>query len=128
MSKAINIMDVLAPRRSRGMVRMSITRVEDHVTTLQPNEKLNNTDRATVQLLLKRFDTLDGEFKTQHFAVLDLTDEETLGKEQAVLDGHDNKFYYWQNDLNVLWQLLKPRVHPNPAMSHLSSCIEYCII
>ena len=54
-------------------------------------KKLTNTDRVTIQQLLKRLDTLDGKFKTHHFAVIDLVEEETLGEEQAVLDDHDDK-------------------------------------
>ena len=73
------------------MVCASVTCFEDRVATIEANEKLTITDRATVQRLLKRLDTLDSEFKTHHFAVVDLVEEETLGEEQAVLDDHDDK-------------------------------------
>ena len=50
-----------------------------------------NTDLATIQQLLKRLETLDGEYRTHHFAAVDLVEKETLGEEQAVVDVHDNK-------------------------------------
>ena len=43
------------------------------------------------QRMKKKLDTLDSEFKTHHYALIDLIDdEETLQKEQDVLDEHDD--------------------------------------
>ena len=40
---------------------------------------------------MKRLKTLDGEFKTHDFAMVEFDEEETLGEEQTVLDNHDDK-------------------------------------
>ena len=72
------------------MVHMPVTCFKDRVTTLEAKERLTNTDHETIQQLLKRLDTQDGEFKTHHFAFVDLVEEETQGEEHAVLDDHDN--------------------------------------
>ena len=43
------------------------------------------------QRLATRLETLDAEFKTHHFALIDhIDDEANLGKEQEVLDQHDD--------------------------------------
>ena len=73
------------------MVGTFLTCFENCITTFEAKEKLTNTDRATVQWLLKKLYTLDAEFKTHHFAIVDLIKEETLGEEQAMLDDHDDK-------------------------------------
>ena len=63
------------------MVCTSVTCLEDLVTKLKAKETLSNSDHATIQRLLKRLEMLDSEFKSYHFAVMDLKDATTLGKE-----------------------------------------------
>ena len=84
------------------MVNTFVTRLDNHVATLEARQKLTNPDCATIHLLLKRSETLDGKFKTHHFIVVDFIDEETLGEEQAVLDNHDNKILLLTQGLQCL--------------------------
>ena len=79
MSKVINVMDLSATRRRRGVICTSVTRLEDCFAILEAKEKLANADHATIQQLLRRLETLDGWFKTHYFAIVDLVEEEILG-------------------------------------------------
>ena len=77
-------------RKRRGVVKASITRLSSRLKELESKaEEPATHDHA--QRLATRLDTLDAEFKTHHFALIDLIDdEETLGKEQDALDQHDD--------------------------------------
>ena len=79
-----------AQRKRRGVVKASITRLGSRLKELESKvEEPATHDHA--QRLATRLDTLDADFKTHHFALIDLIDdEETLGKEQEALDQHDD--------------------------------------
>ena len=48
--------------------------------------------RVIIQWLLRMLRTLYLDFKSYHFALMDLTeDSQTLGEEQALLDAYDDK-------------------------------------
>ena len=88
-------------RKRRGVVRSSLTRIEGRVTELEAKAELSSGDRLTVQTLAGRLETLDSEFKTYHFAIVDLNEDPS--SEQEVMDNHDNKMA----DLAVCIQQLK---------------------
>ena len=84
--------ELASARKRRGVTRASITRLEDRVGTFEIKEEINHNDRLAIQRLLKRLETLDADFKTFHFVIVDLTDdEEALQTEQAALDDHDDR-------------------------------------
>ena len=79
-------------RRRRGAVRGSITRLGGRLKDLE-----GAADRPDVGVhakqLASRIDTLDGDFKTLHFQIVDLISDENgeeLGKEQDTLDKHED--------------------------------------
>ena len=78
-------------RKRRGVVRASITRLDSRVADLQAKPELTAEDRLSAQQLLQRLNTLDTDFKSHHFAVVDLLDEDALEGEQAILDEIDDR-------------------------------------
>ena len=79
-------------RKKRGAARSSVTRLSNRLKDLESDpEAAGASDRAK-QLLLK-LDDADSDFKTLHFQVLDVideNDEEALQKEQDILDQHED--------------------------------------
>ena len=77
-------------RKRRGVVKASITRLSSRLTALEGMvEEPDTHDHA--QRLSTKLETLDAEFKTHHFAVIDLIDDDgTLGREHETLDQHDD--------------------------------------
>ena len=73
----------------RGVVRASITRLESRVANLQGKPELTAEDRLSVLQLLQRLNTLETDFKSHHFTVVDLLDD--IESEQAILDETDDK-------------------------------------
>ena len=116
-------MNLSVTRRRKGLVCATVTRLEDRVTTLEAKETLKNTDHVTIQQMLKRLETLDGKFKTHHFAVVDLVKEQTLDEEQAVLDDHNNKVLLLTERLQLLAGNIeaaspsKPFIEPSQLLS-----------
>lgn len=76
-------------RKGRGVVRSSLTRIETRVTELEAKGELSPGDRLTAQALAGRLERLDSDFKTYHFAIVDLVDDPST--EQEVIDDHDDK-------------------------------------
>ena len=80
------------PRRRRGTTKRSITYLTQKVEALEaqmgpPNPAI--VDQA--QHLKVKLDSLDAEFKTRHYAVVDtISDEGEQAKEQSELDRHDD--------------------------------------
>ena len=79
-------------RRRRGAVRGSITRLGGRLKDLE-----GAADRPDVGVhakqLASRLDTLDSDFKTLHFQIVDLISDENaeeLGKEQDALDKYED--------------------------------------
>ena len=79
-------------RKRRGIAKASITRLEIHITELERKDVLTAEDRLATQRLLQRLDALDADFKSHHFAVVDLLDEDdtdAVDAQQAILE-NDN--------------------------------------
>lgn len=105
-----------ANRRRRGVVRASLTRLETRVKEFESKgTEISAGDRLAAQRLLQKLDTLDSDFKSHHFAVVDLVDEEAMSTEQGVLDEHDDRVA----DLAVRLQQLitEPSTTSSPSAS-----------
>ena len=80
-------------RRRRGVVRASVTRLSTRLLELESKADQPATlDLA--QQMSRRLESLDSDFRTQHYALIDLIeegDDDTMRKEQAILDGHDDE-------------------------------------
>ena len=129
MSKTMNVMNLTATRRLRGVVNSSVTCLKDLIAIVKAEEKLSNNDFATIQQLFRRLEMLDDEFKTCHFAIVDLVEEETLGEEQVVLDDHDNKVLFLTERLQCLvWDTVAASpTKPTTKPSHLLHTVEVCV-
>ena len=85
---------MLNPRARRGVVRGSVTRLEDKVAKLEKKETLTDKDRQSIVRALKRLQELNEEFKTYHYSIVELMaeeEDEALAEEQKTLDDHENK-------------------------------------
>ena len=82
--------DLTVLKRRRGVAKASITRLTTKVAELEAKDfELSVATHA--QQLLKKLDTLDNDFNTQHLNIIDaLESEEHLEAEQEVLDKHDD--------------------------------------
>ncbi len=79
-------------RKRRGVVRASITRIDTRVGELEEKgEALTSGDARIAQQLLQRLSSLDSDFKSYHFSIIDVIGEDSLEAEQRILDGHDDK-------------------------------------
>lgn len=98
--------DLAALKRRRGAIKASITKLATKIADLEGKEA-SPTILTHAQQLSKRLESLDGDFKTRHFAVIDVLDDEgQLAVEQDALDKHDDELA----DLNLRLQALM-----NPA-------------
>lgn len=98
-------------RRRRGVVRASITRLSSRLNDLE-----GKTDQATTHDITQRtslkLTKLDSEFKTYHYRLIDLIDDDdTLEREQAVLDEHD------ELHASPKWSLLITRQRPENSLT-----------
>ena len=59
----------LNPRVRRGVVRSSVKRIENKITTLEDKEELTEKERQSVPRMLNKLEELKAEFKTYHYAV-----------------------------------------------------------
>ena len=81
-------------RKRRGAARATITRLEESIQRLELKLELTRSDRLLIPHLAKKLEDWDPEFKKQHYAILDLLDEEgeeTIAQEQKALDEYDDK-------------------------------------
>ena len=62
-------------RKKRGVPKGSITRPSNRITDLEANPDAPGTNERARQWLTK-LDTLDLEFKTLHFEVIDIVDDQ----------------------------------------------------
>ena len=80
-------------RKRRGTTKGSITKLLNQVKALEPKtHEALALDLANQ--LLPNLKSLDEQFKTQHFSIVDAIDEgdtESLAKEQEVIDKHDDE-------------------------------------
>ena len=76
----------------KGVSRDSLTGLERKIALIEEKEILSPADRIALQRLVKKIESLDEEFKNQHFVLGELLDQEdNLTKEQAALDEHDDQ-------------------------------------
>ena len=79
-------------RKRRGVVRASLTRMEDRVARWEEKEELTHSENLAAQRLLDKVNVLDQEFKGYHYAVVDFVEEESvLEHEQAIFDEHEDR-------------------------------------
>ena len=79
-----------ALKRRRGAIKASITKLATKVAELEDKEP-NPTIVTHAQQLSKRLENLDSDYKTRHFAILDvIEDEGQLTTGQETLDQHDD--------------------------------------
>ena len=77
-------------KKRRGVARASITRLTNRLKDLEADLGADKTLELAQRMSQKLCD-VDSEFRTHHHAVIDLIDdEETLAKEQELLDTHDD--------------------------------------
>ena len=80
-------------RKRRGVARASITKLSTRLKTLESKVREPTTVDLARQLATD-LNSLDAQFKIQHFLSIDLIDEndsDFLAKEQEVLDNHDKE-------------------------------------
>ena len=77
--------------KRRGVSRNSVTRIESRLSDIESKAEKSPGDRVIAQRLLMKLDKLDADFKSYHFAIIDLLDTESLDAEQSILDEHDNR-------------------------------------
>ena len=79
-------------KQRRGTVRASITRLSTKLKELE--EKSDHISLDLAKGMKQKLESLDAEFRKYHYGLIDLIDEgdeETLLKEQEVLDNHDDE-------------------------------------
>ena len=76
-------------RKRRGVVKASIIRLGSRLKELESKVE-EPTTHDHVQRLATRLETLDAEFKTHHFTLIDLIDDDETLEEQETLDQHDD--------------------------------------
>ena len=80
-------------RKFRGTVRGIITHLEVQISKLKAKPEITYSDSVRIQAHMERFISLDSDFKTQHFRIIELVDEdvETLKWERAILADHEDR-------------------------------------
>ncbi len=77
-------------KRRRGVAKRSLTRFTTRLRELESRE-LDAGTVAHAEQMLAKLETIDGDFKSQHLALIDILEDETaLEEEEATLDDHDN--------------------------------------
>ena len=77
-----------------GTVHGMITRLEAQISKLEDKPENTYGDSVGIQAHMERFIFLDSDFKTHHFHIIEMVDEEdeeTLKWEQATLDNHHDR-------------------------------------
>ena len=103
----------VSAKRWRGVVRAWITRLEHRVDAYEIKEDLTHADRLAIQRLIKKFETLDTEFRQHHYTIVELLDDEAVDEEQAALDDHDEKVTDLVDRLQQLVSEPKEAVSPS---------------
>ena len=112
----------LGALKRRSAIKASITKLTTKVADLEAQEPGPAT-LTHAQHLTKRLENLDNDFKTRHFAIIDVVeDDDQLAEEQEILDRHDDEL----SNLNLRLQALtlaasSPTPTPASDSSHLPS-------
>ena len=82
-----------AARRRRGTCTIcaSITKFEARILRWKAKADLTDNDHCAIQRGVETLKEYDTDFKTNHFAVVELADEEKLDAEQVILDNHTDR-------------------------------------
>ena len=80
-----------AARRRRGTIRASITKFEARILKWEAKEELTGSDNRAIQRGVEALKEYDAEFRTSHYAVVELANEEELDAEQVILDNHTDR-------------------------------------
>ena len=101
-----------ALKRRRGAVKASIPKLTTKIAKLEARDS-DSSVPTHAQQCAKRLENLNSDFKTRHFAIIDvLEDEEQLAGEQDILDKHDDELA----DLHLRLQAMMITVTtPSPA-------------
>ena len=85
--------DLPGLRPRRGVSRASITRLSTKI--VEAESKFGEPGLNSIaQKLLKRLESLDSDFKTQHLAVVDSLEEGSdFDREQDILNQHDDEVF-----------------------------------
>ena len=92
-------------RKFRGTVRGMITRLETQISKQEDKPEITSSDSVRIQPHNERIISLDSDFKTHHFRIIGLVDEEdeeTLKRKQAILDEHEDRMNEIMDHLNQL--------------------------
>ena len=80
------IKDILTARRCRGTIRASITKLEAWIKRWEAKLELSASDHASIRCHINTLKAYDAEFKSYHYAMVDLVLEEGLPDDQANSD------------------------------------------
>ena len=89
-----NARKLSSARKFRGTVCGMITCLEAQISKLEAKPKITYSDSVRIHAHTERSVSLDSDFKTNHFHISGLVDkehEETLKREQAVLDDQEDR-------------------------------------
>ena len=73
-----------AARQRRGTVRASITKLETRIQRWEEKEGLSAVNHLSIQRQMENLKEYDTDFRTHHFAVVELVNEDELVVELAV--------------------------------------------
>ena len=106
----------------RGM----ITPLEAQVSKLEEKPEITSSDSVRIQAHTEKFISLDWDFKTHHFHVIGLVDEEdeeNLKWNQAILEDHEERMNEIMNRLTQLSHSKSSPTVATPPMG-LESAVE----
>ena len=70
-----NTRKLSSARKFRVTVRGMITRLEAQISKLKAKPEITYSDSVRIQTHTERFISLDSDFKTHHFHIIELVDE-----------------------------------------------------
>ena len=91
MSTRESALDLSVNRKRRGVARASITRMRARILDLETKERSSPVGLETARRLKQKLEDLDSDFKSHHYAIVDLIEEGTMDAEQTTLDEHDDR-------------------------------------
>ena len=108
---------VLNPRARRKVVRASVARIETKIPGWEEKEILTDKDRQAIIRSLKRLQELNEEFRTYHYSIIELMeDEAVLAEEQQTLDECENKVDDLTGRLEDLIKVAEPVLTRTPVI------------
>lgn len=67
-----NAAALASSRKRRGVVRASLTRLDGRLVRLEEKPERSEADRLVAQQLAEKVSSLDTDFKSHHFTIVDL--------------------------------------------------------